>query len=59
MTHRHGPDDLVTLTVTVTDNYGRFVSGLTKKHFTIFDDKEEQTIEHFSDDDAPYGRGDI
>jgi Ca-activated chloride channel family protein len=45
--------DLVTLTVTVTDNYGRFVSGLNKKHFTIFDDKEEQVIEHFSDDDAP------
>lgn len=45
--------DLVTLTVTVTDNYGRFVSGLNKKHFTILDDKEEQVIEHFSDDDAP------
>lgn len=45
--------DLITLTVTVTDQYGRFVSGLNKKHFSIFDNKEEQTIEFFSDDDAP------
>ena len=27
--------DLVTLTLTVTDLYGRYVSGLTKKAFTI------------------------
>jgi len=45
--------DLITLTVTVTDQYGRYVSGLTKKTFAVFDDKEEQTIEYFSDDDAP------
>lgn len=45
--------DLITLTVTVTDQYGRYVSGLNKKHFTVFDEKIEQTIEFFSDDDAP------
>ncbi len=45
--------DLITLTVTVTDQYGRYVSGLNKKHFTVFDEKVEQTIEFFSDDDAP------
>ncbi len=45
--------DLITLTVTVTDQYGRYVSGLSKKHFTVFEGKEEQTIEFFSDDDAP------
>jgi Ca-activated chloride channel family protein len=45
--------DLITLTVTVTDQYGRYVSGLNKKHFTVFDEKLEQTIEFFSDDDAP------
>lgn len=45
--------DLITLTVTVTDQYGRFVSGLSKKHFQVFDEKEEQNIEYFSDDDAP------
>ncbi|HEX8708714.1 MAG TPA: VWA domain-containing protein [Pyrinomonadaceae bacterium] len=49
--------DLITLTVTVTDNYGRYVSGLDKKAFTVFDDKEEQEIEFFSDDDAPVSVG--
>ncbi len=45
--------DLITLTVTVTDQYGRYVSGLTKKHFAVFDEKAPQNIEYFSDDDAP------
>lgn len=45
--------DLITMTVTVTDQYGRYVSGLTKKTFAVFDNKEEQAIEYFSDDDAP------
>ena len=45
--------DLITFTVTVTDIYGRFVSGLGKNAFSIFDDKQEQQITFFSDDDAP------
>jgi Ca-activated chloride channel family protein len=49
--------DLITLTVTVTDTYGRYVSGLDKKAFKIFEDKEEQEIEYFSDDDAPVSVG--
>ncbi|HEX8142911.1 MAG TPA: VWA domain-containing protein [Pyrinomonadaceae bacterium] len=49
--------DLITLTVTVTDAYGRYVSGLEKKHFTIFDDKVQQEIAFFSDDDAPVSVG--
>ena len=49
--------DLVTLTVTVTDNYGRYVSGLDKKAFKVFEDKEEQEIQYFSDDDAPVSVG--
>lgn len=49
--------DLVTLTVTVTDSYGRYVSGLDKKAFKVYDDKEEQQIEFFSDDDAPVSVG--
>ena len=32
--------DLVTLTLTVTDLYGRFVSGLKKNAFTVFDNPE-------------------
>lgn len=49
--------DLVTLTLTVTDIYGRYVSGLTKDAFTIFDNNEEQEITFFSDADAPVSLG--
>ena len=49
--------DLVTFTVTVTDPYNRYVSGLSKKHFTVYDDKDEQEILFFSDDDAPISVG--
>jgi Ca-activated chloride channel family protein len=50
-------EDLITLNVTVTDNYGRYVSGLKKNAFTILDDDEKQEIEFFSDDDAPVSVG--
>jgi hypothetical protein len=36
--------DLITLTVTVTDSYGRYVSGLDQSAFTVFDDKAPQEI---------------
>jgi Ca-activated chloride channel homolog len=49
--------DLVTLTVTVTDTYGRFVTGLGKNAFTITDDKDQQEITFFSDEDAPVSLG--
>ncbi len=49
--------DLITLTVTVTDTYGRYVSGLNKNAFTVLDDKLPQEISHFSDDDAPVSVG--
>lgn len=49
--------DLVTLTLTVTDYYGRYVSGLTKDAFTIYDDKKKQDITFFSDADAPVSIG--
>lgn len=49
--------DLVTLTLTVTDPYGRYVSGLGKNAFTIFDNNEEQEITFFSDKDAPISVG--
>jgi Ca-activated chloride channel family protein len=45
--------DLISLNVAVTDNYGRFISGLDKSAFRIFDDNEPQEIEFFSDDDVP------
>lgn len=49
--------DLITLTVTVTDSYGRFVTGLGQKAFAVFDEKEEQQISFFSDADAPASVG--
>jgi Ca-activated chloride channel family protein len=48
---------LVTLTLTVTDLYGRFVSGLNKSAFTVFDNNQEQEITFFSDADAPASIG--
>ena len=49
--------DLITLTVTVTDTYGRYVSGLNKNAFNILEDKQPQEITFFSDDDAPVSVG--
>lgn len=49
--------DLVTLTLTVTDLYGRYVSGLTKNAFTVTDNNQEQDIQFFSDSDAPISVG--
>ena len=49
--------DLITFNVTVTDIYGRFVSGLGKNAFTILDEKQPQEITFFSDEDAPVSVG--
>ncbi len=51
------PIDLVTLTLTVTDYYGRYVSGLTKDAFKVYDEGNEQEIAFFSDTDAPVSIG--
>jgi Ca-activated chloride channel family protein len=48
---------LVNLTVSVNDKLGRFVAGLTKEDFKIFDDNIKQDIAFFSDDDAPISLG--
>jgi Ca-activated chloride channel family protein len=45
--------DLVSVKVSVTDSFGRAVSGLDENVFTIFDDKVPQTISFFSDEDGP------
>src|SRR5215510_7857073 len=49
--------DLITFNVTVTDIYGRFVSGLSKNAFSIYDEKAQQDITFFSDEDAPVSVG--
>jgi Ca-activated chloride channel family protein len=53
----HLGTDIVNVTVSVTDSYGRFVTGLQKNHFEVYDDKVKQQIVHFTDDDAPVSLG--
>ncbi len=48
---------LVNLTVSVNDKLGRFVTGLTKDDFDIYDENIKQDIAFFSDDDAPISLG--
>jgi len=46
--------DVVVLNVTVTDASGKFVSGLTKKDFRIFEDSAEQRISSFGAEETPF-----
>ena len=49
--------DLVLVNVTVTDRLNRFVQGLSKEHFQVFEDKVEQEIATFSGEDTPVSLG--
>jgi VWFA-related protein len=49
--------DLVLIPVTVTDRHDRFVTGLEKEHFKLYDDQVEQTITHFASEDTPISVG--
>jgi len=48
---------LVLINVTVTDPLNRFVTGLEKRDFRLFEDKVEQSISHFASEDAPLSIG--
>ncbi len=48
---------LVLIPVTVTDPLNRFVTGLEKENFKVFEDKKEQEISAFSSEDAPLSIG--
>jgi len=48
---------LVLINVTVMDPLNRFVTGLEKEHFRLFEDKIEQEITQFSSEDAPISIG--
>lgn len=48
---------LVLIPVAVSDPLNRFVTGLEKEQFKIFEDKVEQEIRQFSSDDAPLSVG--
>jgi hypothetical protein len=45
-------ETFVLINVTVTDPLNRFVTGLEKEHFRLFEDKTEQEITDFSSEDA-------
>ena len=49
--------DIVQTTVTVTDRSGRFVTGLEKENFKIFEDKVPQEVTYFSSEDIPLSVG--
>jgi Ca-activated chloride channel homolog len=48
---------LVLVPVTVTDPNERFVTGLSRDNFQIFEGKTPQTIQHFSREDVPVSIG--
>ena len=48
---------LVLIPATITDPLNRFVLGLDKKSFHLFEDGAEQTIAHFSGEDVPLSVG--
>lgn len=48
---------LVLINVTVTDPMNRFVTGLEKEHFQLFEEKVQQEIREFSSEDAPLSVG--
>jgi Ca-activated chloride channel family protein len=48
---------LVLVPVAVNDPMGRFVTGLDKDNFKVFEDKIEQEIKQFSSEDAPMSVG--
>jgi Ca-activated chloride channel family protein len=48
---------LVEVNVSVIDPYNRFVTGLDKDHFQVYEDDEPQPISHFSTEDVPISIG--
>jgi hypothetical protein len=49
--------ELINVNATVTDQSGRFVSGLTKDDFRVFEDEQAQTVTHFSAERVPVSLG--
>ena len=49
--------ELINVTATVTDGSGRFVAGLRKEDFRVYQDDQPQTITHFSSERVPVSLG--
>src|SRR5919205_4332166 len=48
---------LVLVPVSVTDPMQRFVTGLNRDNFEVFEGAKPQTIQHFSSEDVPVSLG--
>ena len=49
--------ELINVTTTVTDEDGRFVSGLRKEDFTVYEDGVRQEVSQFSNERVPVSLG--
>src|SRR5262245_34132948 len=49
--------DLVLLQTTVTDSNNRYVTGLGRQDFKVWEDKIEQQIDYFSTENVPLSVG--
>jgi len=49
--------DLVVVKVTVTDPLNRYVTGLSPEHFSLYEDRIEQKVTHFAQENAPVSLG--
>lgn len=49
--------ELINVSATVTDSSERFVTGLRREDFILFEDDREQPITHFSDERVPVSLG--
>src|SRR5262245_48362348 len=49
--------ELVNVTATVTNDDGRFVSGLRREDFSVYEDGRLQDVSHFSADRVPVSLG--
>jgi VWFA-related protein len=49
--------ELINVTVTVSDRTGRFVSGLRREDFRVYEDGVEQSVTHFNSERVPVSLG--
>ena len=49
--------DLVNITATVSDGYGRFVSGLKQEDFVVYEDDQPVEVTHFNAERVPVSLG--
>jgi Ca-activated chloride channel family protein len=49
--------ELINVTATVTDRTGRFLQGLTKDDFVVFEDNQPVEVTHFSSERTPVSLG--